>query len=118
MEKFKLDSNKVEQSEFLDANGKSKQEMFDANLVNQAYDRNEKIRRYKEQKELETQMQSMTVSTSSGVKIDDEVKRKYYLTCLKYWINKAVDDMKLIDGNFDWLFIYKFLRTNKGKFFR
>ncbi len=74
-----------------------KQAAFDNNLVNQANERNEKIRRYKEMKEIESQMDKMLLVLNSA-HTDEDQRRNFYITLIKYWINKSIDELKLIDG--------------------
>ncbi len=77
----------------------NKQAEFDANLVNMAYERNEKIKRYKEQRELEKQLETLNIMLDKNPElVDDENRRKTYLTSVKYWINKAIDEMKIVNG--------------------
>lgn len=76
----------------------NKQAEFDANLVNMAYERNEKIKRYKEQRELEKQLETLNIMLDKNPElVDDENRRKTYLTSVKYWINKAIDEMKIVN---------------------
>lgn len=65
--------------------------------MNQAYDRTEKIRRYKEQKELESQLGNMYTALSSSSHIEDEQRRKCFKTFLRYWTNKSIDDSKIVN---------------------
>lgn len=76
-----------------------RQKAFDANLTNMAYDRSEKIKRYKEQKEFEKQMEKMSgmLDSANRAHVDDEAKRNYFIMTLKYWINNALNDYKCID---------------------
>ena len=74
------------------------QSQFDSNLISAAYDRNEKIRRFKEQKELDKKLEAMsTLFTSKLDQIDDEYRRNCYTTYLKSWINRSIDDLKVIN---------------------
>ena len=73
---------------------KNSQAAFDANMISQAYERSEKIRRFKEQKEIEAQLSAMNVT----LHVDDEHKTKLFKTFIKFWINKCIDDLKVIDG--------------------
>lgn len=75
----------------------SKQAAFDANLVSQANQRNEKIRRYRELKEIEGKMENMNLVLASA-HADEEQIREIHMTYVKYWINKAVDELKLLNG--------------------
>jgi len=80
----------------------NKQADFDTNLINMAYERNEKIKRYKEQRELEKQLETMNlILETKPEQVDEEKRRKIYLTSVKYWINKSIDDIKVINGKLD-----------------
>jgi hypothetical protein len=83
-----------------DSNAK-RQAAFDAGLINKAHERNEKIKRYKEQKELESQLDSklkIVLDSNTGTQMDDEHKRQFYINCIKYWINKSIEDSKIVEG--------------------
>lgn len=77
----------------------NRQASFDANLTSMAYDRNEKIKRYKEQKEFEKQMETLAhvLDSAKREQIDDETRRQFFMTAIKYWINQAVDDLKCVN---------------------
>jgi len=77
----------------------SRQAAFDENLVNMAYERSEKIKRFKEMKQIETQLEQMSLvlDTVKPELVDEETRRKTFNTFIKYWINKAVDDLKVIE---------------------
>lgn len=79
----------------------NRQGNFDANMISQAYDRNEKIKRFKEQKELQKQIeaQSSFLDTTKTENVDDELRRNFYVSTIKYWINQSLDDFKCVDGN-------------------
>lgn len=70
---------------------------LDRDLIKCAYDRNEKIRRFKEQKEFEKQLEVMK-TTCKNEHVDEEQKRTFYLTCIKYWINVSVEEIKCLVG--------------------
>ena len=91
LDKFQRDSSNNPER----VNNISSQTAFDANMINQAYERNEKIKRFKEQKEIESQLNLMNLTPHA----DEEFRRKLFKTSVKYWINKSVDDLKIIDGN-------------------
>lgn len=80
----------------------NRQGNFDANMISQAYDRNEKIKRFKEQKELQKQIeaQSSFLDATKRENVDDELRRNFYISTIKYWINQSLDDFKCVDGNF------------------
>lgn len=92
MDKFVKTNEQTAQVMHLNA-----QAAFDQNLIGQAYDRNEKIRRYKEQKELDVQLNSIFTAMRTS-HLDEEQRRKGFKMFLKYWINKSVDDLKLVTG--------------------
>lgn len=77
-----------------------RQASFDANLTSMAHDRNEKIKRFKEQKEFEKQMETLAhvLDSAKRERIDDETRRQFFMTAIKYWINQAVDDLKCVNG--------------------
>jgi len=77
-------------SEFVSGSS-SRQQQFDENLINQACARNEKIKRFKEQKELEAKVKVLAAMTH----IDEEHKRKLHIDYVKYWVNKSIDDLSL-----------------------
>ncbi len=78
----------------------NRQASFDAGLTAMAYDRNEKIKRFKEQKELEKQIDAMSnvLDANKSQQVDDEVRRKFYMNTIRYWINVAIDELKCING--------------------
>jgi len=57
-----------------------------------------KIKRYKEQRELEKQLETLNQMLDKNPElVDEEHRRKTYLTSVKYWINKAIDEMKIVN---------------------
>ena len=54
--------------------------------------RNTKLQRYREQKELESQLETLRTNLSN-MNIDDEVKREYFITLIKLYINLAIEDL-------------------------
>ena len=100
LDKYKNNANSaIEEVAALSAGSSqsSKQAAFDNNMINQAHERSEKIRRYKEQKEVEAQMDKMNLILASA-HTDEDQKRDFFNSFIKYWINKAVDELKLLDG--------------------
>ena len=85
---------------------------LDKDLIKCAYDRNEKIRRFKEQKEFEKQLEVMK-ETCKKEHVDEEKKREFFMTCVKYWVNRSIEEIKYLIGKVDCLFWdefkYKFL---------
>jgi len=54
--------------------------------------RNNKIQRFKEKKELQNKLKELRVQVEKD-HVDDEVKRDFYITQLKQWANYAVDEI-------------------------
>lgn len=75
----------------------TRQAAFDQNLMNQAFDRNEKIKRFKEQREIESQLDTFNLCLNKPL-CDEEQKREIFTTYIKYWLNKSIDDFKSISG--------------------
>lgn len=50
------------------------------------------MQRYREQKELESQLETLRTNLSN-VNIDDEVKREYFITLIKLYINLTIEDL-------------------------
>ena len=78
----------------------NKQAVFDANLIKSAHERSEKIRRFKEQKELESKLNAIRdylTGDDESIRVDDEEKRKLFVMLVKYWLNRSVDDLKMLN---------------------
>ncbi|XP_076398451.1 immunoglobulin binding protein Tap42 [Megachile rotundata] len=60
-----------------------------AKMVNR---RNTKLQRYAEQKELESRLANLEKNLSNP-NIDDEVKREYFVTLIKLYVNLAVEEL-------------------------
>ncbi|BFZ22268.1 hypothetical protein BsWGS_25307 [Bradybaena similaris] len=58
----------------------------------QAAQRNSKIQRFKEKKVMEKKLSDLKVYMDKE-HVDDEIKREFYLTLLKHWASKAVDEI-------------------------
>ncbi|XP_034186168.2 immunoglobulin binding protein Tap42 [Osmia lignaria lignaria] len=54
--------------------------------------RNTKLQRYKEQKELESRLETLKANLSNP-NIDDEVKRDYFVTLIKLYVNLTIDEL-------------------------
>ncbi len=67
-------------------------------LESAAVNRNQKINRYKEGKELDFKLKEFReqLSQTKG-SVDDEILRDYYLTLLKRWINYSLDELNSIE---------------------
>ncbi|EDO48860.1 predicted protein [Nematostella vectensis] len=69
-------------------------------LHQQANAREEKIKRYKEQKQLESklkELKNIMKNTSSSVTVDDENQRECNIVLLKLWVNKALEQLSTIE---------------------
>ena len=108
---YELHSYNVKQmarAETADNNGKAvsagvqSQATFDASMLSAAYERAEKIRRFKEQKELQKRIEAQAsfLDAAKREHVDEEVRRAFYLATLKFWINQSLDEIKTIGGEF------------------
>jgi hypothetical protein len=70
---------------------------LDRDLIRGAFDRNEKIKRFREQKEFEKQLEIMK-ETCKKEHVDEEQKRIFYMTCIRYWLNKSIEELKFLIG--------------------
>ncbi|XP_052254118.1 immunoglobulin-binding protein 1-like [Dreissena polymorpha] len=70
-----------------------------------------KIQRYKEQKELERKLNELQV-TALQEHTDDEVKREYYMTLLKHWVNFCIEELDSIK---DEITILEMMEHRKGE---
>ncbi|KAJ4449255.1 hypothetical protein ANN_00652 [Periplaneta americana] len=66
-------------------------------LGTMARERNAKLQRYKEQKELESQLEELKKSISDMSLVDEELERKYYLTLIKNYSSQAIDELQSIE---------------------
>jgi immunoglobulin-binding protein 1 len=85
------ENNSLESSESV------RQQSCAPDLATMARERNAKLQRYKEQKELESQLEDLKRSLCSMRIVDEEVERKYYLTLIKNFANEAVDELNSIE---------------------
>ncbi|NWX28224.1 IGBP1 protein, partial [Notiomystis cincta] len=65
-------------------------------LVSMAVSRTAKIERYKQQKELENKLASMSSSVESGAADDDQV-REFYILQIQKWIGTSLEEIESID---------------------
>lgn len=61
-------------------------------LSKMALQRNLKIQRFKEQKEMERQLAELQIGMEA-LNIDDDIKRNYYLTLIKSFSSQAIDEL-------------------------
>ncbi|PSN47208.1 Immunoglobulin-binding protein 1 [Blattella germanica] len=62
-------------------------------LATMARERNAKIQRYKEQKELESILDDLKKTLSNIEITDEELERKYYITLIKNFASQAMDEL-------------------------
>lgn len=74
-----------------------RQQSHGTNLAAMARERNAKLQRYKEQKELESQLEVLRRSVCNMSIVDEELERKYYLTLIKNFCSQAVDELNSIE---------------------
>lgn len=70
-----------------------RQQSHGTNLAAMARERNAKLQRYKEQKDLESQLEVLKRSVCNMSIVDEELERKYYLTLIKNFCSQAVDEL-------------------------
>jgi immunoglobulin-binding protein 1 len=75
----------------------SVQQSRTTDLATMARERNAKIKRYHEQKELESQLEDLKCSLRSMSLVDEEFERKYYLMLIKNFASQAVDELNSIE---------------------
>lgn len=75
----------------------SVQQSHAADLAAMSRQRNSKLQRYREQKQLESELEDIKRSLCSMSIVDEEVERKYYLTLIKNFAIQAVDELHSIE---------------------
>ena len=68
-----------------------------ASLESAVHNRNAKIQRYKESKEMETKLNDMKLRMSQSEDPDDEIIRQFFLTLIKRWINHSLEELESIE---------------------
>ena len=68
-----------------------------ASLESAVHNRNDKIRRYNESKQLDNKLKEMRQKMSQTVEIDDEIQREYYLKLINRWINHSLEELATIE---------------------
>lgn len=66
-------------------------------LKQMAVQRNDKLRKYKEKKELEGEINRMKVAVEREEELDDDVLRKFYMNLIKFSILEAEEELKFLD---------------------
>jgi len=79
-----------------------------------ANSRQEKIARYKEQKEQERRLKELRAifSEKSKTTVDEETQRSYYVLLLKFWVNKVVEHLSSLHSEMEILEHMKTLKRN------
>ena len=70
----------------------------DVDMMGMAQDRASKIRGHLKRREDEESMRVLEEAMKSDT-TDDEAKRSFYLSKIRWWINTAFDDLKYLHGN-------------------
>lgn len=81
----------------LDSSKSVRLQSHGTDLADMARERNAKLQRYKEQKDLESQLEDLKRSLCNMSIVDEELERKYYLTLIKNFSNQAVDELNSIE---------------------
>jgi len=81
---------------------------------NPASDRQAKINRYKQTKELKSNILKLDERLSSDV-VDDDVLREYFLSWIRLWINEGVEKLSLINSELEILEHMKNLKLGRIK---
>lgn len=66
-------------------------------LKQMAVDRNEKLRKFREKKELEENINKMKVAVEREEDLDDDVLRSFYMNLIKFSILEAEEELKFLD---------------------
>ncbi|XP_078377694.1 immunoglobulin-binding protein 1-like [Oculina patagonica] len=74
--------------------------------------RQEKIARYKEQKEQERSLKELRNILKESSSADEDTQRSYYVLLLKLWVNKAVEHLSSLHSEME---ILEHMKTMKGK---
>lgn len=72
--------------------GRIPSKIQEADLISMAQQRNEKIKRYKEQKELQSKLDILRKEVESQ-NVDDEILRDYTVTLIKSFAGQALDEL-------------------------
>ncbi|GAB6019290.1 hypothetical protein CHUAL_000885 [Chamberlinius hualienensis] len=77
---------------FKDNSGESKPTATIPDVIEMAKERDDKIRRYKTRKEMQSKIEDYKKLVENE-NIDEEVKRDYFLTLIKWWILQSMDEL-------------------------
>lgn len=81
----------------LDSSESGRPQPYGTGLAGMARERNAKLQRYREQKDLENQLEDLKRSICNMSIVDEELERKYYLTLIKNFSSQAVDELNSIE---------------------
>ena len=95
----RLNSYKITDIEVAKLIERNEEEFFprsQPSLEQMARDRNEKIRTFNESKQLDEKLTKLNyiLADQDGSKADDEVVRDFFLSLIKRWVHKVVDEIK------------------------
>lgn len=97
---FKDFIERLNQYEFtnvkLNSSTETQQSSQDPSLESMALTRREKILRYNRQKEMKEKLSILKETMSKTGDVDDEVERDYYLTMIRNWIDRSLDEFESI----------------------
>ncbi|AWP12243.1 putative immunoglobulin-binding protein 1 isoform 2 [Scophthalmus maximus] len=85
-----------------------------SDLVAQAAQRQAKIERYRQKKELEARLSDVRRAVDSG-QADDEVSREFYLLTVRRWVTVCLEEMESIDQEVEILSKMDILKQSAGK---
>lgn len=68
-----------------------------ASLESAVHNRNAKIQRYKDSKEMESKLDQLKLKMSQMEDSDDELIRQFFLTLIKRWINHSLEELNGIE---------------------
>eukprot|EP00112_Aurelia_sp_Birch-Aquarium-sp1_P011918 Seg2501.3 transcript_id=Seg2501.3/GoldUCD/mRNA.D3Y31 product="Immunoglobulin-binding protein 1" protein_id=Seg2501.3/GoldUCD/D3Y31 len=79
-------------------------------------DRQSKIARYKETKELKDKIEKLEERLKhSPDSVEDEIQREYYLSWIRFWINESIEKLSLIKSELEILEHMKNMKLGKVK---
>ncbi|CAB3239559.1 unnamed protein product [Arctia plantaginis] len=79
----------------VDSKQRDRPQSEQAKITNLVQTRESKIKRYKEMKDLQQQVALLSKAMASST--DEEIKRKYFTTLLKSFVNQALDELASIE---------------------
>lgn len=97
----RLNSYKITDVDVVQLIERNEEEFFpksQPSLEQMARDRNEKIRTFNESKQLDEKLTKLNyiLDDQDGIKADEELVRDFFLSLIKRWVHKVVDEIKSI----------------------